>query len=52
MKYAAVYVHELSDGFAAERVIADWLTFYKRRRPHSALGARPPAEAYHAERPA
>ena len=52
MKYEAVYVHELSDGIAGERVIADWMTFYNWRRPHSALGARTPAEAYHAERAA
>lgn len=50
MKYKAVYVHKLSDGFAGERVIADWMNFYNRRRPHSALGARTPTEAYHAER--
>ena len=28
----------LSDGFAAEQVISEWMTFYSDVRPHSALG--------------
>ena len=52
MKYEAVCVHELRNGFAAERTIADWMTLYNPHRTHSALGARTPAEAYHAERAA
>ena len=28
MKYEAVYLHELADGFAAQRAIAKWLNFY------------------------
>ena len=52
LKYEAVYLHELSDGFAAERVIAAWMTFYNHVRPHSALGGRTPAEAYGEERAA
>ena len=46
LKYEAVYLHELSDGFAAQRLIARWFDFYDRRRPHSALGGSTPAEAY------
>ena len=38
LKYEAVYLHELADGFAAERVIAAWMTFLQSRT--SALGAR------------
>ncbi|MCE2540411.1 MAG: integrase core domain-containing protein [Acidobacteria bacterium] len=34
LKYEAVYLHELADGFAAERVIAAWMTFYSHVRPH------------------
>ena len=52
LKYEAVYLHELADGFAAERVIAAWMTFYNHVRPHSALGGRTPAEAYCEERAA
>ena len=52
LKYEAVYLHELSDGFAAERVVATWMTFYSHVRPHSALGGRTPAEAYGEERAA
>jgi putative transposase len=28
LKYEAVYLHELTDGFKAERVIGDWISFY------------------------
>ena len=52
LKYEAVYLHELTDGFAAERVIEAWMTFYSDVRPHSALGGRTPAEAYGEERAA
>ncbi len=51
LKYEAVYLHELSDGFKAERVIGDWIGFYNTERPHSALGDRTPAETYGAEQP-
>ena len=46
LKYEAVYLHELCDGFEAERVIASWMRFYTQERPHSALGGRTPSEAY------
>ena len=38
LKYEAVYLHELADGFVAEQVISEWMTFYSGRA--SALGAR------------
>jgi putative transposase len=51
LKYEAVYLHELSDGFVAERVIGEWLAFYNTERPHSSLGGQTPAEAYHRDQP-
>ena len=51
LKYEAVYLHELTDGFKAERVIGEWIDFYNTARPHSALAGRTPAEAYRAGRP-
>ncbi len=51
LKYEAVYLHELTDGFAAQRVIGEWIDFYNTGRPHSALGGRTPAETYDAGRP-
>jgi putative transposase len=51
LKYEAVYLHELTDGFRAERVIRDWIDFYNTERPHSALGGHTPAEAYGAKWP-
>jgi putative transposase len=51
LKYEAVYLHELTDGFAAQRVIGEWIGFYNCERPHSTLGGRTPAEAYSSGRP-
>ena len=51
LKYEAVYLHELTDGFVAERVIGEWIGFYNTGRPHSALDGRTPAEAYSAGKP-
>ena len=51
LKYEAVYLHDLTDGFTAERVIGDWIDFYNTARPHSALAGRTPAEAYGTGRP-
>ncbi len=51
LKYEAVYLHEMTDGFAAERVIGTWVDFYNTERPHSALDGGTPAEAYWAHRP-
>jgi putative transposase len=46
LKYEAVYLHELTDGFKAKRVIDDWPNFYNGERPHSSFGGRTPAEVY------
>jgi putative transposase len=51
LKYEAVYLHELTDGFVAQRVIGEWIGFYNTERPHSALDGRTPAQAYSAGRP-
>ena len=51
LKYEAVYLHELTDGFKAERVIRDWIGFYNTERPHSSLAGQTPAEAYGVVRP-
>ena len=46
LKQEAVYLHQLTDGFVAERVIREWITFYNTDRPHTALDKRTPEEAY------
>jgi putative transposase len=51
LKYEAVYLHELTDGFKAERVISEWIDFYNTERPHSSLDGQTPAEAYGAGQP-
>ena len=51
LKYEAVYLHEMTDGFAAERVIGTWIDFYNTERPHSALDGATPTDAYSTGRP-
>ncbi len=51
LKYEAVYLHELTDGFRAEQVIGEWIGFYNTERPHSSLDGQTPAEAYGAGQP-
>ena len=46
LKQEAIYLHELQDGFQAEQVIRDWISFYNTERPHTALEKRTPDEAY------
>jgi len=46
LKYEAVYLHEMSNGHAAQSVIGDWINFYNTRRPHSALDGNTPNMAY------
>ncbi len=46
LKQEAVYLHELTDGFVAEHVIREWITFYNTDRPHTVLDKRTPDEAY------
>ncbi len=45
LKYEAVYLHALADGFAARQVIGEWMEFYNHERPHSSLEGRTPWEA-------
>ncbi len=46
LKYGAVYLHEMTDGFVAQRVIGEWIGFYNTERPHSSLDGGTPAEAH------
>jgi len=46
LKYEAIYLTEMSDGFKARRVIMDWIEFYNTIRPYSSLDAMTPHEAY------
>jgi len=51
LKYEAVYLHEMTDGFVAKRVIDDWMGFYNNERPHSSLDGKTPKEAYYENGP-
>ena len=42
----AVYLHEITDGFQAKRIINNWIAFYNNEAPHTALDKRTPDAAY------
>jgi len=46
LKYECVYLHAWESGSEAKAGVAKWIEFYNQRRPHSALGGRPPAVTY------
>ena len=46
LKYACVYLHARESGSQARAGIREWMDFYNHRRPHSALGGKPPAMIY------
>ena len=46
LKDQCVHRHRFGTLQHASRVIADWIGFYNRRRPHQALGMKTPAGAY------
>ena len=45
LKQEAIYLEEIHDGFAARRVIKNWMAFYNADRPHSALDRQTPDDA-------
>ena len=51
LKYEAVYLYEIADGFTARRLIGEWIAYYNAERPYTALGGQTPAEAYRGETP-
>jgi putative transposase len=40
LKQEVVYLHEITDGFHAKRIINNWIRFYNSERPHIALDKR------------
>jgi len=46
LKYECVYLHAWETGSQAKAGVRNWIEFYNRRRPHTALGGRPPAVVY------
>ena len=46
LKQEAVYLHEITDGFQAKRIIDDWIEFYNSERPQTAHDKRIPDVAY------
>ena len=49
LKYECVYLRDFQVGSEAREEIGSWMTYYNEDRPHSALGDRTPAEAYHGQ---
>ena len=46
LKQEAIYLHEITNGFQAKRIIDDWIAFYNSERPHTALDKLTPDTAY------
>ncbi|MDE4302067.1 integrase core domain-containing protein, partial [Phaeobacter gallaeciensis] len=46
LKYECVYLHAWETGSEAKVDAGKWIEFYNRKRPHSALGGKPPAVVY------
>ena len=46
LKQEAVYLHKITDGFQAKRIIDTWIRFYNSERLHTALDKRTPDIAY------
>ncbi|SEP59207.1 Integrase core domain-containing protein [Thalassovita taeanensis] len=46
MKYERVYMHAWETGSEARAGVKTWMDFYNNKRPHSALGGKPPAVIY------
>ena len=46
LKYECVYLHAWETGSEAKAGVGKWMEFYNRKRPHSALGGKPPAVVY------
>jgi putative transposase len=42
LRQEAAYLHEITDGFQAKRIIDTWIGFYNSERPHTALDKRTP----------
>ena len=43
LKYECVYLHAWETGSEARDGVRKWIEFYNHKRPHSALGGKPPA---------
>jgi putative transposase len=46
LKYECVYLHAWETGSEAREGVRKWMDFYNHKRPHSVLGAQPPAVVY------
>jgi len=46
LKYECVYLYAWETGSQARAGIRKWMEFYNEKRPHSALGGKPPAVVY------
>lgn len=46
LKYECVSLHAWETGSEAKSGVGRWIEFYNRKRPHSALGGKPPAMVY------
>lgn len=40
LKQETIYLHEITNGFDAKRIIREWISFYNTKRPDTALEKR------------
>lgn len=52
VKYEEVYLRDYTDGWHAQRSLADYFRFYGEQRIHQSLDYRTPADVYHNRPPA
>ncbi len=48
LKYECVYLHALTGGREARRLIGSWIAYYNTERPHSSLDGQTPDRIYNA----
>ncbi|MFY0662847.1 MAG: integrase core domain-containing protein [Shimia sp.] len=49
LKYECVYLHAWETGSEAKAGVKKWVELYYQKRPHSALGGKPPAVIFGSE---
>ena len=46
LKLEAIFLHKITDGFQAKRIIDNWIGFYNTESPQTALDKRTPHTSY------
>ena len=49
IKYECIYLQEFDNVYQLRKVIANWLEFYNKNRPHSTLAGLTPEDVYYGD---